>query len=325
MSSPVNITIDSTLVTISGTVFADTNDNGVLDGVETGIADVTVILVDGNGVQLPNATTDTNGAYSFTNVAPGTILVQVAPVPTLHLPATGFNSFTVPTVASGENLIQDFPLVPVTVPATVSGVVYNDTNNNGVQDSGELGLEGVTVFVVDFLTLTQILPNPVTDANGVYTANGVLPDTVLVQAAPIPDGFLPSTGFNTFAFPALVPGVNTINFPLAPVAPADEGTIIIDVFNDANSNGIKDAGEGGVEGAVVFTFELLNAVADVQVTDSTGITVHAGLIPDVVLVQINAVILPAGFTTITTSNGGFEFVTLTPGQSASILIGLMPK
>jgi len=331
-STPITITVNTTLATVSGTVYADTNDNGIQDGGETGIAGVTVILVDGAGVlqqissftetPLPNATTDTNGTFTFAGVEPGTLLVQVAPVPALHLPATGFNSFAFPTVTSGQSLTQDFPLVPVTVPATVTGTVFADTNNNGIQDPGELGLEGVTVFVVDFLTLTQILPNPVTDADGVYTANGVLPDTVLVQAAPIPDGFLPSTGHNTFAFPALVPGVNTVDFPLAPVAPEDEGTITIEVFDDTNSNGVKDAGEVGVEGAVVFTFELLTQVADVQVTDTTGITVHTGLIPDVVLAQINAVVLPAGFTTITTSNGGAEFVTLTPGASVTVQIGL---
>ena len=325
-STPITITVNTTLATVSGIVYADTNDNGIQDGVETGIAGVTVILVDGIGTQFPNVTTDTNGTFTFAGVEPGTLLVQVAPVPALHLPATGFNSFAFPTVTSGETLTQDFPLVPVTVPATVTGTVFADTNNNGVQDPGELGLEGVTVFVVDFLTLTQILPNPVTDADGVYTANGVLPDTVLVQAAPIPDGFLPSTGHNTFAFPALVPGANTVDFPLAPVAQEDEGTITIEVFDDTNSNGVKDAGEVGVEGAVVFTFELLNAVADVQITDATGFTVHTGLIPDVVLAQINAVVLPAGFTTITTTNTvpGAEFVILTAGQSVTVQIGLAP-
>jgi len=308
--------------TVSGTVFADTNDNGIQDGVETGIADVTVILVDGSGVQLPNTTTDVDGAYSFTNVSPGTILVQVAPVPALHLPSTGFNSFAFPTVADGEDLTQDFPLVPITVPSTVSGTVFADTNDNGVQDPGELGLVGVQVFVVDFLTLTQTTVN--TDENGLYTASGILPDAVLVQTSPIPDGFLPSTGFNTFVFPALVPGANTVDFPLAPIAPEDEGTIIIDVFNDANSNGIKDTGEGGVAGAVVFTFELLNAVADVQITGVSGVTTHTGLIPDIVLAQINAVVLPAGFTTITTSNAGFEFIAVTAGSTTTLEIGLAP-
>jgi len=170
----------------------------------------------------------------------------------------------------------------------------------------------------------------------------VLPDNVLVQAAPIPDHFLPSDGFNTFVFPpTLAPGsTTTVDFALRPVTPAEEGTIIFDVFNDANGNGIKDEGEGAVEDAVVFTFELLNAVNivndpptdenSVQFTDANGSTTHTGLIPDVVLAQINAVLLPAGFTTITsppvtpTSGAGFEFVTLTAGQTVTVQIGLAP-
>ena len=35
-----------------------------------------------------------------------------------------------------------------------------------------------------------------------------------------------------------------------------------------------------VEGATVFTFELLNVVADVQFTNTDCISTHTGLIPD---------------------------------------------
>ena len=77
-------------------------------------------------------------------------------------------------------------------------------------------------------------------------------------------------------------------------------------------------------GATVFTFELLTAQPDVQVTDSTGITTHTGLIPDVVLAQINAVVLPPGFTQITTANAGFEFISVTPGSTTTVKIGLAP-
>ena len=94
------------------------------------------------------------------------------------------------------------------------------------------------------------------------------------------------------------------------------------MFNDTNSNGIKDIDEAGVQNAVVFTFELLTAQADVQVTNSAGITTHSGLIPDVVLAQINAAVLPPGFTTITTANGGFEFVSVTPNSTTTVKIGL---
>jgi hypothetical protein len=307
--------------TVFGTVFTDTDGDGTQGIDELGIADRTMILVDGNGNRLSDQTTDIDGTFLFTSVAPGTILVQAAPVPQNYLPSTGFNSYSSLAAIINSTTIVDFPMTPIITSnmATVTGTVFEDTNNNGVQDVGESGLSGVQVFVVDFLTLTQTTVT--TNVNGVYTATGILPDVVLIQAAPIPAGHIPST--TTYSFPTLTLGsTTTVNFALKPVTPADQGTILFDVFNDANSNGIKDAGETGVNGAVVFTFELLTAQADVQVTGLTGITTHSGLIPDVVLAQINASVLPTGFTTITTANGGFEFVPVTPGSTTIVKIGL---
>jgi len=250
-----------------------------------------------------------------------TLLVQTAPVPQNHLPSTGFHSYARPTVAAGSNVTVNFPMTPITPPnrATVNGTVFEDTNNNGVQDLGESGLAGVQVFVVDFLTLTQT--TVLTDVNGVYSATGILPDVVLIQAAPIPAGHLPHT--TTYSYQTLAQGsTTTVNFALKPITLPDQGTIVIDVFNDINSNGIRDITETGINGAVVFTFELLTAQANVQVTSSSGATTHSGLIPDVVLAQINAAILPPGFSTITSATGGFEFISVTPNSTTTVKIGL---
>jgi hypothetical protein len=63
-------------------------------------------------------------------------------------------------------------------------------------------------------------------------------------------------------------------------------------------------------------------IASNTTISNPGITTHSGLIPDVVLTQINAAVLPSGFTTITTANGGFEFVPVTPGSTTTVKIGL---
>jgi len=184
---------------------------------------------------------------------------------------------------------------------------------------GEVGLSGVQVFVVDFLTLTQT--TILTDANGIYNATGILPDAVLVQAAPIPAGHLPHT--TTYSYQTLSQGsTTTVNFALKPINSSEHGTILIDVFDDANLNGIKDIGEVGVPNATVFTYELLTAKVDLQVTNSTGITTHSGLIPDVVVAQINAYTLPPGFSSITTANEGFEYVLVIPNGTTTVQIGL---
>ena len=308
---------------VFGTIFIDINGDGIQSLGESGIAARTVILVDGNGTRLADKTTNVNGTYNFTGVAPGTLLVQTAPVPQNHLPSTGFFSYARPTTVAGFTTTVNFPLTFITPPnrATVNGTVFEDTNNNGVQDGIEPGLLGVQVFVVDFLTLTQT--TVFTDANGVYNAAGILPDVVLVQASPIPAGHLPHT--TTYSYQTLPQGsTTTVNFALKPVAPIETGTIVFDVFNDVNTDGIKNNGETGVSGARVFTFELLTAQPDAQFTNSTGSSTHSGLIPDVVLAQINAdpFYMPPGFTTITSPNGGFQYVSVISGSTTTVKIGL---
>ena len=70
-------------VTVSGTVFTDSNDNGQVDGADKGLAGVTVQLLNAQG-QPSGLTTVTasDGTYSFKNLAPGTYSEHVV------LPAT---------------------------------------------------------------------------------------------------------------------------------------------------------------------------------------------------------------------------------------------
>ncbi|QEA12621.1 beta strand repeat-containing protein [Comamonas flocculans] len=82
-NNPVGTAADLTVVTVapgttaslSGNVYHDRNDNGLIDPGEEGIGGVTINLLQGGSVI---ATTTTNGAgqYSFTNLPPGTYTVQ---------------------------------------------------------------------------------------------------------------------------------------------------------------------------------------------------------------------------------------------------------
>lgn len=88
-------------------------------------------------------------------------------------------------------------------PSSVSGVVFTDSNNNGVQDGGELGRAGVTVTVSSSGGGGSIVL--VTDGSGNYTTP-VTPGTVTVAVTP-PAGFVVTTG-NTSQNQVVAPGVN---------------------------------------------------------------------------------------------------------------------
>jgi SdrD B-like domain/PKD domain/Putative Ig domain len=75
-------------------------------------------------------------------------------------------------------------------PATIGDFVWNDLNANGIQDSGEPGLAGITVSLSNGATTT-------TNASGAYSFTNVLPGTYTVSVA-TPAGFAPSpTGAGT--------------------------------------------------------------------------------------------------------------------------------
>jgi hypothetical protein len=87
-----------------------------------------------------------------------------------------------------------FSLTNVFVPAHISGTVFNDVNGNGVQELGELGLSGQTLFLdLDGSGVFKPSdPTAVTDSNGnflftlrtagTYTVKQVLPGGVLLSA-----------------------------------------------------------------------------------------------------------------------------------------------
>ena len=224
------------------------------------------------------------------------------------------------------------PPPPSPVTATVTGTAFEDANRNGSPDAGEPGLPGVSVLVYDYVTGAG--NSLLTDAAGGYTAPGIRSgQQALVQVVlPIPAGYLPSggsSGLSAYTQTLAAGSVATVDFPLYPVQPAERGTVTFDVYHDQNGNGVKDDGEPGVPGVTVFTFELLTHASDVQETGPGGSATHSGLIPDVVLAQISAAdpatgasLLPGGFTTITTPNGGGEYVTVAPGSSTTVRIGL---
>ena len=90
-----------------GTVFADTNNNGLREGAEAGIAGVTVELLQQGGSSLEvidTTTTDSEGAYTFDILAAGDYEIRIVqdpdPFVSQTLPAAGANAQV--TVTAGQ-------------------------------------------------------------------------------------------------------------------------------------------------------------------------------------------------------------------------------
>jgi protocatechuate 3,4-dioxygenase beta subunit len=202
-----------------------------------------------------------------------------------------------------SNLTVDFGFVP---PASLGNLVFNDTNGNGLQDAGELGVSGVTVTLLDAagVPVPGVAPQ-ITDAGGNYLFTNLVPGTYSVGFTNLPTGTVfttanqgandaidsdvdPTTGRTGTV--TLAPGETnlTVDAGIRTQAGVTVGNF---VWRDNNSNGIQDAGEPGVQGVTAT----ITRVGGGPVTDVTGTPI-------------------ASTTTITDATGNYQFTNLAPGQ-----------
>src|SRR5262249_61705301 len=67
-------------------------------------------------------------------------------------------------------------------PASLSGYVYVDLNENGIRDAGETGISGVTVTLTGVNDLGQPVSRTLTtDADGLYNFTGLRPGTYALR------------------------------------------------------------------------------------------------------------------------------------------------
>ena len=190
VSDGVNLAVtDSVTVTvknipppaITGTVFVDTDGDGVQDIDEAGYPDYTMIAID---VQYPTmvrtTTTDADGMYSFDTTGPGTTLVQTGFFPAgytvLDDTMSWFRYVTTTAAGMPEPFDVGFYPVPPSELTDLTVTVYEDTNRNGQHDTGESGIPGIGIVVYTYTIGGPILT---TNADGVVTATPVPADFIV--------------------------------------------------------------------------------------------------------------------------------------------------
>jgi uncharacterized repeat protein (TIGR01451 family) len=188
------------LGTISGTVFSDRNDNGVLNPPDDGGIGGTTITLSGKDLagNTISRTTQTapDGTYSFPNVPAGTYTVtETQPAgygdgkdtPGAFGTGAGNDALTVTLPPGGSSPGNNFAELAT---ASIAGQAYVDTDNDGVRDAGEAPIPGTTVT----LTGTDDSGAPViltttTDATGAYLFDRLRPGNYTVTETQ-PAGYL---------------------------------------------------------------------------------------------------------------------------------------
>jgi SdrD B-like domain/Secretion system C-terminal sorting domain len=291
--------VQNSRASIGDKVWNDLNGDGQQDANEPGIAGVTVTLYDGNGNVIATTTTDGFGNYIFTNLSAGSYQVGFSNLPSGYVFTTAnsgndnsdsdANTTTgrtsVFTLLSGEvNLTVDAGIRNTVAKSALGDRVWYDLNNNGLQDAGEPGVPGVSVFLIN-PTTNSVIKNTVTNANGEYLFTDLDAGNYIVGFQNYPGGYTPTakdaTGFTAgngsdvdaatgrTAAITLGAGVTDLNWDLG-IVTATKAGLGDYVWYDANGNGRQDAGESPAQGITVTLYNSANVAIATTVTDANG-------------------------------------------------------
>lgn len=161
---------------IGGIVYNDENKNGTQDDGEMGIPGLEVGLL---GAGLDKATeTDMMGMYRFEDLEAGTYAITKEPVlgwePTTENPAEVI-------LGLEDKLDVDFGCAEIEIETgAIGGTVFNDMNENGVQNEGEMGIAGVEVAIVG-VGLDKVTE---TDMMGMYSFEDLTAGTYTITKEP---------------------------------------------------------------------------------------------------------------------------------------------
>ncbi|MCX9012869.1 MAG: carboxypeptidase regulatory-like domain-containing protein [Candidatus Methanoperedens sp.] len=173
---------------ISGYVINDMNRNGVWDTGEPGIPGAAIKLV-GMSV-MRDAITDAQGFYEFDNLPPGRY-VEVS-MASGWIPTSSIVKWVIPVEEGINSTNNNFTNVQMTVPSitgSISGYVVNDTNGNGVWDTGENGISGVDIILDISGNSTKRYTS--TDVSGYYKFDNLSEGEYSVKEK-VPEGMQPT-------------------------------------------------------------------------------------------------------------------------------------
>ena len=191
-------------------VYSDNNKNGVYDSGDARIAS-RKMYIDSNGNGKydsgeKTATTNSSGVYTFTGLASGTYRVGRADLPSGFYISSPLGGIYTASVTAGQTTtVPDFGAAAGTAAktnstGTITGLVFSDSNKNGVYDPGEPILSNRKIYLDANSNgkLDAGERTAVSNASGVYTFTGLASGTYRVSRGDVPSGFYissPASGF----------------------------------------------------------------------------------------------------------------------------------
>ena len=342
---------------VGNQVWYDANNNGVKDNGEVGIDGIQVTLLNEQGQPVSTTTTKEGGFYTFTDLVAGVYQIAINATGDYRSSSAdagdpdsdiGDNDDNGEGSGTGEIKSAPFNLTPgstdgganvevgtattrnpnvdfgLFIPLNLGDLVWVDSNNNGQVDSGEPGIDGVTLQLFregDNPACATPVSATTTSDGGFYNFANLTPGKYFVYIPSAPTQFPTSSdisdandnGEDDDDNGAQPGGSGTaVRSPVVELKAGSEpendgdgkngdltldfgfyGTVSVGdrVWFDSNSNGIQDGGETGVPGVQVTLY--LSETGQLVTQDINGNPIT----PDT-----------------TDGNGGYLFSNLPPGS-----------
>lgn len=249
---------------LAGRVYHDRNNDGVQQASESGIAGVTVRLLDASGAQTAVATTNSQGDYLFSNLRPGSYAVvetqpggwidgketlgRVAGTTTGQIASAGdrFEQIVLRSGEAGADYLFGERL------GSLEGFVHADPDGDCIFDAGEAPLAGVTITLVDAGGRET---TAVTDSSGRYRFSDLQAGQYTIRqtqpAGWFTAGQVVGTGTGDASTPNVISGI-TIGGSHVHLANYNfceaRGSLSGYVYHDRDNDGIRDSGEEAISG-----------------------------------------------------------------------------
>ncbi len=288
------ISVTTGRIGVEGRVWHDANQNGLQDDGEDGVAGTSVRLLDEQLAPVDVTTTDAAGGYELFTTRPGIYTVEFVPVDLTLSPRdaglddavdSDVDSITGRTATLDLSYDETLPRIDAGVygsagPSSVGSRIWQETTVNGIRDTGENGLGGVTVNLWD--AAGNLAATDVSEPDGSYGFAGLTAGLYTLEFIE-PEGFKftqQDAGLDD-AFDSDVDPETFRTAPFSLLGGQDDdsrsaGLLGVHsvgdrVWHDINGNGIQEIDEPGLADVTVRLLDLSGRIVDSTVTDADGV------------------------------------------------------